>query len=217
MTSPTDPALAFTALVTADFETSMIFDFALTNDTIYALYERLPFGRTADNHYASFTHLIPVASRSSTDIHHLKISYDRSGKSVSWHVEGRKVFEVTRPGHFLPNHDFVVIDRGGTEQDAGVLRQLVCGIGMFTLVDAYNRDAKKSLVRLVGSPNAYYRSPENASEPPNFFDETSQRSSRLFGQGATLRVRNVVISNQPTTLAGTMTTRSGDEGGGSDD
>jgi hypothetical protein len=201
MVSPADPALAFTALVTADFETSMIFDFALTNDTIYALYERLPFSRTADNDYASFTHLIPVASRSPTDIHNLKISYDRSGKSVSWNVEGRKVFEVTRPGLLLPNRDFVVIDRGGTEQDASVLRQLVCGVGMFTLVDAYSREAKQALVRLVGSPSAYYRSPENASAPPRFFDETSERSHRLFGQGATLRVRNVVISNQPSTLS----------------
>ncbi|RSH80163.1 hypothetical protein EHS25_007268 [Saitozyma podzolica] len=58
MISATDPALAFTALVTADFETPMIFDFVLTNDAIYALYKRLPYGRTTDNDYASFTHLI---------------------------------------------------------------------------------------------------------------------------------------------------------------
>ncbi|RSH80162.1 hypothetical protein EHS25_007267 [Saitozyma podzolica] len=189
---------------------------------------------------------MPVASRSSMDMHNLKISYDRSGKSVSWHVEGRKVFKVTRPGHFLPNHDFVVIDRGGTERDAvgesmqhpsspyrkyleaglepmskpvdhpALLHQLVCGIGMFTLLDAYNREAKQALVRLVGSPSAYYRSPANASTPAKFFDETSERSNRLFGQGATLRVRNVVISNQPTALSEAKTTRSSDEDGGSD-
>jgi hypothetical protein len=199
--SPTDPALAFTSLVTADFETSMIFDFVLTNDTIYALYERLPYGRTAGNDYASFTHLISVAPRSAVDIHKLKISYDRSGKRVSWHVEGRKVFEVSRLGFILPDRDFVVIDRGGTEQDASLLRQLVCGIGTFTLLDAYNREAKQALVRLVDSPSAYYHSPENASAPPTFFDETSKRPNRLFGQGATLHVRNVIISNEPTALS----------------
>jgi len=187
------PALAASAFVSADFETFMIFDFFLTNDRIYALYERLPYGRTPENHYASFTHLVPVATRDRGDMHDLKITYDRSAKTVSWFVGNEKVFTVDRIGFYLPNRGYRAIDRGGVEQDVGELKQLVCGFGMFTLHDAYDAEKNKSLVRLVDTPPDYYLHPVTGGQL-EFVDETSEDGSRLWGQGARISVEKVVVS-----------------------
>jgi hypothetical protein len=53
-----DLRLASVALDTIDFDTSMVFDAFLTSTRVYAVYERLPFGRAsmgAYGEYAAFT------------------------------------------------------------------------------------------------------------------------------------------------------------------
>ena len=44
-----DLRLASVAFNSIDFESWMVFDFFITNERIYAFYERLPFGRTPDH------------------------------------------------------------------------------------------------------------------------------------------------------------------------
>ena len=79
--------VAFNAI---DFETFLVADFFVTNERIYALYERLLFGRPSSGgtlgEYASFTFTVPVGTRSIGDQHHLKIAYDRSRGIMRWLV-----------------------------------------------------------------------------------------------------------------------------------
>ncbi|CAK9783078.1 hypothetical protein CC85DRAFT_284169 [Cutaneotrichosporon oleaginosum] len=191
--SATDPSLGFVGGVNGDFETFMIFDFALTNDGVYVLYERLPFGRTESHNYASFTALKRVASRSPGDMHDLKVSYDRSAKTVSWLVGGRQVYRIDRVGYYPSDRAEVVIDRGGIEEDVGEMRQLVCGFGTFTLMDGFVPSLGKGMVRL-NPANGYYVHPTTRS-PLEFVDDISAEENRIFGQGSELVVGSVTISS----------------------
>ena len=96
-----DLRLASFAINTVDFESFMVFDFFITNETIYAFYERLPFGRETLGNYASFSHQIPVATRGQGQEHRLKISYDREAGRVMWFIDGEEVFRVNKIGHRL--------------------------------------------------------------------------------------------------------------------
>jgi len=73
----TDLRLASFALNAVDFETFMVFDFFVTNEQIYAFYERLPFARETLGNYASFSHMIPVHRRKKGDEDRLRVGYDR--------------------------------------------------------------------------------------------------------------------------------------------
>jgi hypothetical protein len=190
-----DSRLAAFAMNAIDFETLMVFDFFMSEDTIYALYERLPFARAFLGNYAAFTYQIPVADNDPGQINHLKISYDRAAGTVSWYVNGKRVFQVDQLGHRLDSRDSMSLDHGGTEQLVEP-RQLNCGMGTFTLLDAY-QPSEQALVRLSTSPDFYFDPSVGAPEPLDFVDEQSLPSSRLFGQGAEIRARRYVVSSRP--------------------
>lgn len=187
-----DLRLASVALNTIDFETFMVFDFFLTNKRIYALYERLPFGRTADHRYAAFTFMIPVAERSPEDWHHFRIAYDRSAGTVRWLIDDEEVYRIDRLG-FRIDRGLLTIDHGGREESVEP-RQLACGMGTFTLLDAA-LPSGTSLVRLSSAPDFYFDPLIGEPTAENFVDEDSLPSSRLFGQGAELHVRRYVVSS----------------------
>jgi len=194
-------AAAFNAI---DFETFIVSDFFVTNERIYALYERLPFGRPSSggslNEYAAFTFTIPVAKRSIGDQHHLKIAYDRERGIMRWLVDGREVLRVDRLGYRIDRRQ-MVLDHGGTETLIRP-RQLACGMGMFTLLDASRPPQSASnpgsdgLVRLSSAPDFYFHTGRGQPTPQTFADSNSLPSSRLFGQGAELNVRRLVVSSR---------------------
>ncbi len=193
--------VAFNAI---DFETFIVSDFFVTNEWIYALYERLPFGRPSSggtlNEYASFTFTVPVAERSIGDQHHLKIAYDRSHGVMRWLVDGREVLRVNRLGYRIDRRH-MVLDHGGTETLVQP-RQLACGLGMFTLLDASRPGQRASdphsdgLVRLSTAPDFYFNTGLGAPTAQTFADANSLPSSRLFGQGAELNARRLVVSSR---------------------
>jgi hypothetical protein len=191
-----DSRLAAFAMNAIDFESLMVFDFFMTNETIYALYERLPFARAALGNYAAFTYQVPVAPNEPGKLHHLKISYDRKAGEVRWYIGARKVFEVDQLGHRLDSREHMTLDHGGTERNVEP-RQLNCGMGMFTLLDAY-RPSNEALVRLSNTPDFYFNPEQGAPTSLDFVDEDSEESSRLFGQGAKLESRRYVVSSRPT-------------------
>jgi hypothetical protein len=183
--SQKDVRLATYAMNTIDFESYMVFDFMFTNEMVYAIYERLPFGRTASNNYAAFTYAIPVKARSPWTNHHLSISYDQRGGVVRWVIDGVEVFSVSSIGYRLPHPEWMIIDHGGTEQWV-TMNQLACGMGMFTMLDGTSSWGS-GLVRLSTAPNFYYH-PHVNSWGQWFVDENSSYSSRIFGQGAYFQV-----------------------------
>lgn len=188
-----DLRLGAVAMNTIDFDTFMVFDFFLTNERIYAFYERLPFARERYGNYAAFSFEIPVAKRKPNDTHNLKIAYDKAAGTVRWLVDDVEVYRVSNIGHLIDRR-LMTLDHGGTEETV-IPNQLDCGMGMFTLLDGY-LPSKKALVRLSTAPDFYFDTPRGEPTPQTFVDETSQDSSRLFGQGAELRMRQYVVSSR---------------------
>jgi Family of unknown function (DUF6081) len=191
---PNDIRLASFAFNTMDMESFMVFDFFITNNQIYAFYERLPFGRgEALGHYAAFSYKIPVAKRNTTDVHYLRIAYDKDKGTVKWFVNNSEVFSVDKIGYKIDSK-YMILDHGGEEQLVKP-DQLVAGIGMFTLLDAFEDGT--GLVKLSTEDNFYYH-PITGQTPLSFVDEASLDSSRLFGQGARLNVKQVNVVYKQT-------------------
>jgi hypothetical protein len=180
-----DLRLAAFAMNTIDFESFMVFDFMFTNKRIYAIYERLPFGRTQTDNYAAFTFAIPLGARSAGTAHDVKIAYDRSAGIVRWILDGKEVYRVSTIGRRI-NRRYMIIDHGGIEKTVAP-RQLNCGMGMFTLLDGSD-GSQPGLVRLSNRPNFYFSPSRGEPSLQSFVDETSQPGSRIFGQGVEFRI-----------------------------
>lgn len=196
-----DLRLAAFAQNQIDFETFMVFDFFVTNETVYAFYERLPFGRGPQlgENYAAFSFQIPVARRGINDTSHLKLSYDRAAGTVRWYVNSREVFKVDRIGYRI-DRKYLTLDHGGVESVVSP-RQLDCGMGTFTLLDAY-RPTDIGLVKIGDGAIRYFNPDYGAPVLSPFVDPESKASNRLFGQGALLREKRVVVSSKIAHRAG---------------
>jgi hypothetical protein len=191
-----DLRLAAFALSTIDFETYMVYDFFITNRTIYAFYERLPFGRgEVLGNYASFSFAVPVARTSPNERHHLKIGYDKTAGTVRWYVDGKEKFKVNKIGYRI-DREYMQLDHGGDEVLLSP-NQLLCGMGMFSLLDGH-RPSNTGLVRLSSVPDTYYNPQVGYPVPENFVDNESLQSNRLFGQGAQINVKNYAVSYTPS-------------------
>jgi hypothetical protein len=189
-----DLRLASVGMPVFDQESLMVFDFFVSNERVYAFYERLPYGRETMGNYAAFVHVVPIARRSPGDRHHFKISYDRAAGTVRWLLDGREVFEVDRLGYRLDRR-YLTLDHGGVEQLVEP-RQLNCGVGMFTILDGA-LPTSRALARLSTTPGTYYRPDVGEPTPQTFVDDESLGSSRLFGQGAGFEIPRYVVSSQP--------------------
>ncbi len=172
----------------------MVYDFWLTNSKIYAFYERLPFGRQNLGNYAAFSFQIPVGTRRPDDWHELGIAYDRAAGTVRWLVDDEERFKVDRIGYHIDRR-YLTIDHGGTEE-AVESRQLNGGMGLFTLLDGY-RETEQALVRLSSAEGFYFNPAVGEPETLAFVDEQSNESSRLFGQGADLRMERFSVTSTP--------------------
>lgn len=189
-----DLRLAAFAMNTIDVETFMVFDMFMTNEGIYAFYERLPFGRGAQlGNYHAFSFAKRVADNKPGDLHKLAISYDKASNTVNWSVDGRIVQTVSRLG--LPiDRANMVLDHGGTPTEV-TLNQLNCGMGTFTLLDA---GKASGLAKISTAPGFYYKPQVGEPAPQNFVDNASVDGSRLFGQGAEINVKKYNIINKPS-------------------
>lgn len=193
-----DLRLGSFAFNTIDFETYMVFDFFLTNDTIYAFYERLPVGRGPElgENYAAFSYAIPVASYLPDVPVALSIGYERTEGVVTWRINGLEVFSVDAIGYRLPGRDHMILDHGG-EESLIEPRQIACGMGLFTLLDA-TLAGDEALVRLSSVPEFYFAPDLGEPTPGSFVDDESLEQNRIFGQGASLRVFHTWVSSLPS-------------------
>ena len=189
-----DNRLAAVGMNVIDFESFMVFDFFVTNETIYAIYERLPFGRPVLGNYAAFTFSIPLTSTLPGEQHHLEVAYDKNAGTVRWIVDDIERYAVSAIGHHVDRR-YMTLDHGGVEQPVAP-NQLACGMGMFTLLDGH-LPSGTGLVRL-SSVDGFYFDPEvGEPTPETFLDDESLEQNRLFGQGAELSVTKYVISSKP--------------------
>lgn len=186
-----DLRLAAFALNTIDVETFMVFDFFMTNEGIYAFYERLPFGRgQALGNYAAFSFAKRVADNRPGRMNKLGIYYDKASNTVRWEVNGKEVQRVSRLGLLIDRRN-MVIDHGGTPTEVS-LNQLNCGMGMFTLLDA-NTVGRGGLVKLSSTSDFYFNPAQGQPVEETFVDPNSLTGSRLFGQGAEINVKKYSI------------------------
>src|ERR1700733_9301153 len=87
-----DPRLACGGMVTIDVGTGVVFDFLVTNDHIFAVYERLPYAQRTMGSYPAFTHLIPAHIPTYRGQPHLfEIRYNALLDLAEWIVDGRQV------------------------------------------------------------------------------------------------------------------------------
>ena len=185
-----DPRLACGSMITADLETASIFGFFITNARIYANYERLRLPGTT---YAAYTYAVPVADRAPGDVDTLRITLDRARSTVTWEVNGVPALSVDRIGHPVLDRAHQLLDHAGEPEDIAP-RQLISGIGMFTLLDgALGADAT-GLVRIDSAPSHYVDPRAGAPWPQKFLDEQSTPTHRLWGQGVALNVRDLSVT-----------------------
>jgi hypothetical protein len=190
-----DLRLASAMMLTTDPETSVSFDFVVTNKRIYAWYGRPTFKRAELGDYASFAHTVPLVERRADDSHRFTIAYDRSAGVVRWLIDDREHLRVDRIGHRL-DRSTATLDEGGEETEIRP-RQLNPGMGLLSLLDA-SWPTGRGLVRLSGRQHTtYYRPGVGAPHEESFVDEESTDAGRLFGQGAALRLGSYHVSSRP--------------------
>ena len=88
----------------------------------------------------------------------------------------------------------MTLDHGGTEEDV-VPKQLNFGMELFTLLDA-SLPSGEALVRLSTAPDFYFDPSVGQPTAQTFVDEDSDAGSRLFGQGAEIRVRDFKVTTR---------------------
>jgi hypothetical protein len=188
-----DVRLGSCALNAVSLDTFIVLDFMITNRGIYALYERLPFGRTMSNNYRAFTQIKRVADRTPNDISELSIQYDAAWGAATWYVDGKNVFSVTSLGRIYHGSGVrTIIDLGGDEETVSP-SSFNFGFGCFTLLDAvdyFNEDSESGLVNLCAGYSCGYVT------PADFYDEEDYLyENRLWGQGSALIIGSMRIDS----------------------
>ena len=133
-----EPRLSAGALNLVDFSTGMVFDFILSDSTIYALYEHLPLNSVT----SVFTFAKAVASRPTNENQTtlLRIGYNGFRKEVIWYIDGNPVFKVQNPGLPLADKGLFVLN-GDTNDNKEVKSEtLAAGFGTFSLLDFFPFD-----------------------------------------------------------------------------
>ncbi|SOB74395.1 hypothetical protein BQ9231_00512 [Cedratvirus lausannensis] len=160
-----------------DFSKLAIFDFALTNNTVYVIIERLPGLESVFGNYAAFEYAIPVFHSHSLckEWHKYEISYNKCSGEITWFIDGEPVFKITEIGRLLrPCNAFIyrkgeshplkrpelykTLDFGGQEPIRPlVLDTVQTGFGFFSILDAYLPLGGKLSPPLVRLESARYR------------------------------------------------------------
>lgn len=188
-------------------QSGMNFAFHLTNNLVYAVYER----NITIAGISGFSYFIPVRPRTPKLLHRMKLIVDSHKKSVTWVLDGREVLKVDRVGGKLKGrHINRVNDMGGAEIIT-FPRVLYFGFGSFTFLDYYpacrptsecpqNCDfpcQREALVRTSANPalpqyNPIYGPPTLA----HYYDNFSKDSNRLWGQGSETWIRGLTVTEE---------------------
>jgi hypothetical protein len=67
--------------------------------------------------------MIPLRDRKLSDVHFLRVAYDRTAKIVRFYIDNEEVYTLTKLVYYLADRSGVAVDRGGDEVDAGDIKQ----------------------------------------------------------------------------------------------
>jgi hypothetical protein len=146
---------------TIDLETFMVFDMLVTNETIYAFYERLPFGRSALGNYRRVLLCRARCLERSGSAAPFEGRLRQGQRNRAMVVDGTERMSVSNIGFRLPR-TFMTLDHGGVEEHVSP-NQLDCGTGMFTLLDAH-LPSRIGLAELSDAPNFYFNEKDRDGE-----------------------------------------------------
>jgi hypothetical protein len=191
-----DLRLASVAMSAFDAATFVIFNFVLTNDLVYAFYERPAFARAPGADDAAFQYAVPVLRRSPWDTHRLAIAYDRAAGTARWLIDGIEVFRVDAIGSRLPDRHQMLIDHGGYDVIVSPA-QMDCAMAIFDFLDGYGPTGR-GLVQIEADPNDYFNPRFGPPTRMTFVDPQSLPTSRLFGQGAAILVESFEVWSRPS-------------------
>jgi hypothetical protein len=131
-TGVADTRAGMGGMLCVDLGSGLVLDFLLTNDRVWALYERL--GRPGTGH-GTFTYEIPVAERSPDRRHQCAIRVDRARGTAVWSLDGEEVLAVPDLGRRLPSRSahsaHLTRSTDGPEESVRP-DQLALGIGLFS-------------------------------------------------------------------------------------
>lgn len=148
-----DYRLCCSAMEIYDPENGFVFYFLLTNDAIYAMYERryrpdhkIPVEKWCHKEQieksASFSAVVYLQKRGNgrigsvdrlDDCYRLGIGIDTCNGVVRWYIDHREVFAINRIGYRL-EEKYMVLDYGGEERLFDI-ESFNIGIGHFTFLD----------------------------------------------------------------------------------
>jgi hypothetical protein len=204
-----DPRLATAGVSMFDFETHVLADVLFTNKSIYAAYGRLPTCREGSRDAAAFLAMTKIGTRDACkplcDFQNVGIGYDKDRGLLRWYINGNETYRVTQIGHRPPNaKNSLVLDHGGREETV-CPKQFWIGFGTYTYLDAHKPNnaegaETRALVRLVSLPGYYFyplRPDADTGAPvldDTFYDDDSLPGSRVWGQGAILRLQHIKVS-----------------------
>jgi len=177
-------------MLSIDLNTMLVASFFMTNEGIYAYYERLPFLRTPTNVYLAFSQTKRVADREEGDYNHLSIEYNKKQGSLSWYVEGELVLSVDSIGHLSEAEGVVTMLNLGGQPEVVEPEGFSYGFGCLTSLNMndYHNPSKKGLVKIDLIDTQYVN-------PSEFYDDASLPENLLWGQGSDLRIKSVIVEN----------------------
>lgn len=192
-----DFRLATAGVALIDPETGVFAKLVMTNKSIYALYGVSPGQPTG----ASFMSAVRIGTRDercpAEDFHDVGIGYDAGRHMMRWYLNGNEAWRVLQIGHRPADIRAEMVLDDGRSHCSVAPKQLCISFGTYTFLDAHRTDGgwSRPLVRLIGGYGAYAHPRQVdpvTSEPicdETFVDDNCSPDHRLWGQGATLRMR----------------------------
>lgn len=186
------------------------FEFFLTNNQVYAVYQRYRVPQDPPATYASFFFAIPVARRKPCEWHTMRIVLFGKWKQVAWYLNDIEVFRVKVVG-LAPPGITPIYDLGGAPIESFPY-QVQYGFGTFTLLDMY-----PAAQAVRGCENEYGYPPirealvndSDANAPiaynpiswprtlATYFDPDGiLQTNHIWGQGVVLRIRRLFVKQE---------------------
>ncbi|HKZ88107.1 MAG TPA: DUF6081 family protein [Candidatus Bathyarchaeia archaeon] len=177
--SADDYRLSAGLTVCIDYDTFMVYDFYVSKTKAHIVYERLPFDQKVNDPAAFFIYVIPIKDIEPGSTHTYRTTYNKSKYTLTWCIDGKKVFSLNEFGRRL-NKDYeqyiAFKDQPGSKNPDTLplvkSSQRIFGAGLFTLLDAGTR-FDKGLV--------------------DIHDPDTPKEKKLFGQGGKLTISDFEV------------------------